>query len=1011
MMKQLTFRFFLFFSAVLAPFSKGFSQKTFPQNGVYDEREGLFAFTNATIFKSWNEKLDNATLLIRDGRIEAIGNAVTIPKEAVVLDVRGKTIYPAFIEPFGNYGMPEMPQQTQGQGGGGGGGRGAPQMLSNKKGAFSWNEALKTEFKASDVFALNEKDAEILRGVGFGAVLSHRMDGMSRGTAVMVTTANEREHSTIVKPIAAHILSFNKGTSTQNNPNSLMGGIALLRQTYLDGNWYATEGGKEERNFSLEAWNNVQSLPQIFEVSDKLEAIRAVKIANEFGKKYIIKGRGDEYQRLDAMKALNTSFILPLNFPDAYDVEDPFDALQTPLSDLKHWERAPTNAARLAKEGVEIAFTTQGLKDKKDFLKQIRLAIEAGLSEADALKAITETPAKMLGINDLGNLEKGKIANFLITSDNIFSKDAKIFHTWVNGKGYVVNDMDKPSLQGTYSFQYGKNVYKMIQVSPTGEMTVFKNDTAKVKAEVSQNRNSVTLSFTPPGEKEVVRLSGFYEGGMMRGQGQTGDGTWVTWESAPLAFTGKAETAATSPNRAGNLARFANMGEMTYPFGAYGKSELPKAERVVFKNATVWTNETDGVLQNTDVLIEGGKILQVGKNLTVSMGKTIDATGKHLTAGIIDEHSHIAISKGVNEGSQASTAEVRIADVVNSEDVNIYRQLAGGVTSSHLLHGSANPIGGQTQLIKLRWGYEPEKMKFENWDRFIKFALGENVKQSNGDIPESMRIRFPQSRMGVEQVYEDHFNRAKEYAALRKSSKTYRKDLELECLADILEKKCFITCHSYVQSEITMLLRVAEKYNVKVNTFTHILEGYKVADKMQKHGVAAAGFADWWNYKYEVYEAIPQNMAMMNQQGVLVSINSDDAEMARRLNQEAAKSMMYAGLKDEAEVFKFVTLNPAKTLHVDNRVGSIKVGKDADVVLWSDNPLSIYAKAEQTYVDGIKFFDREEDKKMQDSIRKERSRIINKMIAAKKGGAPTQPALGRAMHEYHCEDEMDEMRD
>jgi imidazolonepropionase-like amidohydrolase len=1006
MMKQLTFRFFLIFSAILTSFSTGFSQKTFPQNGIYDEREGLFAFTNATIFKSWNEKLDNATLLIRDGRIEAIGTTVTIPKEAVVLDVRGKTIYPAFIEPFGNYGMPETTPQS-----GGGGGRTTVQMLSNKKGAYSWNEALKTEFKASDVFALNEKDAEILRGVGFGAVLSHRMDGMSRGTAVMVTTANEREHSTIVKPIAAHILSFNKGTSTQNNPNSLMGGIALLRQTYLDGNWYATEGGKDERNFSLEAWNNVQSLPQIFEVGDKLEAIRAVKIANEFGKKYIIKGRGDEYQRLDAMKTLNTSFILPLNFPDAYDVEDPYDALQTPLSDLKHWERAPTNAARLVKEGIEIAFTTQGLRDKKDFLKQIRLAIEAGLSETDALKAITATPAKILGINDLGSLEKGKIANFLITSDNIFSKDAKIFHTWVNGKGYMVNDMDKPSLQGTYSFQYGKNVYKMIQVSPTGEMTVFKNDTAKVKAEVSQNRNSVTMSFIPPGEKEVVRLSGFYEGGMMRGQGQTGDGTWVTWESAPLAFTAKTETAAATPNKAGNLNRFANMGDMTYPFGAYGWSETPKSERILFKNATVWTNETDGVLQNADVLIEGGKILQVGKNLTVSMGKTVDATGKHLTAGIIDEHSHIAISKGVNEGSQASTSEVRIADVVNSEDVNIYRQLAGGVTSSHLLHGSANPIGGQTQLIKLRWGYEPEKMKFENWDRFIKFALGENVKQSNWDVPDNMRIRFPQSRMGVEQVYEDHFNRAKEYAALRKSSKTYRKDLELECLADILEKKCFITCHSYVQSEITMLLKVADKYNFKVNTFTHILEGYKVADKMQKHGVAAAGFADWWSYKYEVYEAIPQNIAMMNQQGVLVSVNSDDAEMARRLNQEAAKSMMYAGLKDEAEVFKFVSLNPAKILHVDNRVGSIKVGKDADVVLWSDNPLSIYAKAEQTYVDGIKFFDREEDKKMQDSIRKERSRIINKMIAAKKGGAPTQPAMGRAMHEYHCEDEMDEMRD
>ena len=1011
MKKQSITRFFLSLYAILLTISNSFSQKTFPQNGVYDEREGLYAFTNATIFKAWNEKLDNATLLIRDGRVEAIGTTVTIPKEAVVFDLRGKTIYPSFIEPFGNYGMPETAPQVQGQGGGGGGGpRLAVQMLSNKKGAFSWNEALKTEFKASDIFSFNEKEAELLRGVGIGAVLSHRMDGVSRGSAAVVTTANSREHSTIVKPMAAHILSFNKGTSSQNYPSSLMGGIALLRQTYLDGLWYATEAGKEERNFSLEAWNNLQSLPQIFEVTDKLEAIRAVKIANEFGKKYIIKGRGDEYQRLDAMKALNTSFILPLNFPDAYDVEDPFDALQTPLSDLKHWEMAPTNAARLAKEGLEFAFTTQGLRDKKDFLKQIRLAIEGGLSEADALKALTATPAKMLGINELGSLDKGKIANFIVTSGNIFSKDAKIFTTWVNGKSYTVNDIDKINLEGTYSFQYGKNVYKMLQVSSTGEMTVFKNDTAKVKADVSQNRNSITISFTPPGEKEIVRLSGFYENGKMLGQGQTGDGTWVSWEATPMPSTGKTEPTI-PPNKQANANRFTNLSEITYPFGAYGNKELPKSERILFKNATVWTNETEGVLQNADVVIEGGKILQIGKNLSVSTGKTIDATGKHLTAGIIDEHSHIAVARGVNEGSQASTAEVRIADVLNSEDVNIYRQLAGGVTSSHLLHGSANPIGGQTQLIKLRWGYEPEKLKFENWDRFIKFALGENVKQSNWDVPDNMRIRFPQSRMGVEQVFEDHFTRAKEYATLRKSGKTYRKDLELECLADILEKKCFITCHSYVQSEITMLIRVAEKHGFKVNTFTHILEGYKVADKMQKHGVAAAGFADWWNYKYEVYEAIPQNMAMMNQQGVLISINSDDAEMARRLNQEAAKSMMYAGLKDEAEVFKFVSLNPAKTLHVDNRVGSIKVGKDADVVLWSDNPLSIYAKAEQTYVDGIKFFDREDDKKMQESIRKERARIVNKMIVAKKSGAATQPAMGRVMHEYHCDDEADEMRD
>jgi imidazolonepropionase-like amidohydrolase len=998
--------FLLFVSVILSTFlgiQNGFSQKTFPQNGVYDERDGIFAFTNATIFKSWNEKLEGATLLIRDGRIEAIGKDVVIPKDAVAIDLKNKFIYPSFIEPFGNYGMPETMRT-------GGAGRQTQQLLSNKQGAFSWNEALKSEFKAHEAFIFNEKDAEILRGSGIGAVMTHRMDGLSRGTGAVVTTASEREHSTIVKTLAAHILSFSKGTSTQNYPSSLMGAISLFRQTYLDGQWYASAGSKEEKNFSLEAWNNLQSLPQIFEVSDKLEALRAAKIGNEFGKKYIIKGRGDEYQRLDAMKALNTAFILPLNFPDAYDVEDPYDALNTSLTDMKHWEMAPANASYLAKAGIEFTFTTQGLKDKKDFLKQIRIAIENGLSEADALKALTETPSKILGVSDLGNLNKGSFANFIITSAPVFSKESKIFHHWVQGKGYIINDMDKPSLEGTYSFQFGNNVYKMMQISATGETMVFKTDSVKTKADMSQSRSSVTLSFTPSGEKEVVRLSGSYEGGSMRGRGQLGDGTWVNWEANPMAFTGKTDAKSDVKTNAANTISSAK-GDITYPFGAYGRKELPLSERVLFKNATVWTNETEGVLKNADVLIENGKILQIGKSLTAANAKSIDATGKHLTAGILDEHSHIAITKGVNEGTQASTAEVRIADVLNSEDVNIYRQLAGGVTSSHLLHGSANPIGGQTQLIKLRWGYEPEKLKFEKWDQFIKFALGENVKQSNWDVPDNQRVRFPQTRMGVEQVFDDHFQRAKEYAALRKSGKSFRKDIELECLADILEKKCFITCHSYVQSEINMLMKVAEKYNFNVNTFTHILEGYKVADKMAKHGVAAAGFADWWSYKLEVYEAIPQNASMMNSQGVLTAINSDDAEMARRLNQEAAKSIMYSNMKDETEVWKFVTLNPAKMLHVDNRVGSIKVGKDADVVLWSDNPLSIYAKAEQTYVDGIKFFDREEDKKMQADIRTERARLVNKMLKAKKGGAATQPAMGKAMKLYECEDAEDELRD
>lgn len=436
---------------------------------------------------------------------------------------------------------------------------------------------------------------------------------------------------------------------------------------------------------------------------------------------------------------------------------------------------------------------------------------------------------------------------------------------------------------------------------------------------------------------------------------------------------------------------------------------------LLIKNVNVWTNKTDSVLLNYDVQITDGKISKIGKNLMLPNNltvKIIDGKDKHLTPGIIDEHSHIALTAGVNEGTQASSAEVRMGDVINPEDINIYRQLSGGVTCAQLLHGSANPIGGQSVLIKLRWGNSAEGLKYNNADGFIKFALGENVKQSNwGDYNS---IRFPQSRMGVEQVYNDYFTRAKEYDkqwkeylktnpkdAEKNKLNVPRKDLELEALAEILNKKRFITCHSYVQSEINMLMHVADTFGFKVNTFTHILEGYKVADKMKVHGVNASTFSDWWAYKNEVMEAIPQNASVLTRMGVNTAINSDDAEMARRLNQEAAKSVKYGGLT-ETEALKLVTLNPAKMLHIDDKVGSIEVGKTADLVLWSDNPLSVYAKADKTIIDGKIYFDREQDEKLREEIKTERARIIKKLLQEKQKGGKVERYKSKHDRLYHC---------
>ncbi len=602
------------------------------------------------------------------------------------------------------------------------------------------------------------------------------------------------------------------------------------------------------------------------------------------------------------------------------------------------------------------------------------------------------------------------IANFFISNDDIFEK-GNVIENWVQGKPYVYEKLDEKDLAGKYNLKINDHNYNL-KVDKDGDKLISsiqtigikdgKADTAKVTVKIENTRSLITLSFEPKDSHfdGMVRLSGTIdENNTWRGKGKLSNGEWVSFVATST------EKAAAKPDTAKKTPA-AKPGAITYPNIAYGRPELPAAKTMLFRNATVWTNEKQGIVQNTDVLVSGGKIVQVGKNLAAGSATVIDATGKHLTSGIIDEHSHIAISNGVNEGGQAVSAEVTIEDVVNPDDVNVYRQLSGGVTAAQLLHGSANPIGGRSAIIKLKYGYGPEQMKIPGADKFIKFALGENVKQSNwGDFN---TVRFPQTRMGVEQTMKDAFIRAKEYEA---AWKTYgskggampRKDLELETLVEILNGKRFITCHSYVQSEINMLMKLAEELNFRVNTFTHILEGYKVADKMAKHGAAGSTFGDWWAYKYEVKDAIPYNANLMQSQGVLVAINSDDAEMARRLNQEAAKSVKYGGMSEEA-AWKMVTLNPAKILHLDGHMGSVAPGKDADLVLWTDNPLSIYAKPVKTVIDGAVFYDAEEDLQLRKSIDLERERIIQAMLEVKKSGEPVKKVEPKAKHLYHCDD-------
>jgi imidazolonepropionase-like amidohydrolase len=980
-----------------------FAQQTYPVNGSFDIRPGMYAFTNANIVVNANQTISNGVLLIKDKIIQSVGTGTAIPKGYVVVDLKGKYIYPSLIDAFTSYGIPEAQRAVAA---GGGFGNRQSVFTSTKKGAYGWNESIRSETEVKSIFTIDAKKADDLRKAGFGSVNVINRDGIARGTSAAVTLIDGKENEAMLNDQTAANYSFNRGTSSNDYPSSLMGSISLLRQTYLDAAWYKNQ--KEEYNISLDMFNKQQTLPQIFEADGWANILRADKVAKEFGKTYIIKSTGDEYQRIDAVKATGATLIIPISFPKAFDVEDPTEARNLSLAQLKGWELAPTNPGVLEKAGVKFALTTFGLDAPNAFWAAIQQAITAGLTEKQALMAVTETPAAILGIGDkVGSIEKGKLANFLITSDNIFKSGNIIYENWVQGKRFVVSKMDVTDLRGTYNLNIdgiGATLLKITgtAASPMAAIERLGADSVKVNATFTRTGDWVTIGFNlkknPVGD---VRLAGYLT------------------NASPVAFSGDVivnaiaaghwsgtfkEAAREMPKRDEPAKTPVVNGALIFPFIAFGTDKLPVQEAVLLKNATVWTGEKEGILQNADVLLEGGKIKAVGKNLSAGAAKVIDATGKHITAGLIDEHSHIAGSGGINEGGQSVSAEVRIGDIINSEDVNIYRQLAGGVTTSQILHGSANSIGGQSQLIKLRWGKLPEELKFAGADGFIKFALGENVKQSSSQNNQ----RFPSTRMGVEQVFVDEFTRAKEYEkALAVKGNNVRRDLELDAIVEILNNKRFITCHSYVQSEINMLIHVADSLGFKINTFTHILEGYKVADKMKAHGIAASTFSDWWAYKMEVQDAIPYNGKIMHNVGVTTAFNSDDAEMARHLNQEAGKSVLYGGVPEE-EALKLVTLNPARMLHIDNKVGSLKAGKDADVVIWSTHPLSIYAKAEKTFVDGVAYWDMDRDVTLQAAQKAEKARIIQKLLESKNAGARTQRPTGeRQPRLYACESEED----
>jgi imidazolonepropionase-like amidohydrolase len=945
----------------------------------------VHAIVGARIVTAPGQVIARGTVVIRDGVITAVGEKVAIPADARIWKGDSLTVYAGMIDAFvtpaeapaGPAGAPRF---------------GTPAPPSPPRGAASDLSTVHPETRVVEALPLGGDQLSALRAAGFATAQVAPGRGIVRGQSAVVSLKDGAPNATVIKSDAAQVFSIEANAFAY--PASLMGGIAVIRQSLEDARWYRsvwatynkTLAGKEPpaANVSFEAMQGVIAGTQqpLFVAPDMLGVLQAGAIAQEAALKAQVVTAGDDYKRVREIAATGMPLIVPVNFPDAPDVADPDAAVEVSTEELRAWNDAPGNPAALAKNAVTFALTSAGMKDVKNFRANVAKAIARGLTADQALAAVTTVPAKLLGLDArLGTIAPGKLANLTVMRGDLFGEKSVVREVWAGGERYeVAKDETSPGGKWSIGWGHASHALEVKMDSDTTATLVVGADTLKATAvRVDDKRVRFTVKRGgDPTENFDLTAANDAISGTLSAEGGSHEvaGTRV---SEPAKPSPKDEPVVT-PVVMGNTE-------------AWRMSEPAQPAAVLVRGGTVWTAGPQGILQDTDVLIKAGKIAAIGKHLAAPAGAlTVDASGRSVAPGIIDCHSHSAILGNVNECTNSVTAEVRIRDVVNSENVNIYRQLAGGTTIMHLLHGSCNAIGGQCAVIKNRWGLPPEQLIDTDAPATIKFALGENPKQSN--FTTGLGVRYPQSRAGVEEVIREAFLRARDYRAalaeFKAGKRPYppRPDLQLDALVEILEGKRFVHSHSYRQDEILMLMRLAESLGFKVQTFQHVLEGYKVADEMATHGAGGSTFSDWWAYKYEVIDAIPYNGYLMWDRGVSVSYNSDSDDLARRLNVDAAKAIKYGGVPPE-EAIKFVTLNPAKQLKIEDHVGSLEVGKDADFAIWSGSPLSPYSHCEQTWIEGRKYFDRSEDLAGREALAKERTALIERAKKAKKsaGGA------------------------
>lgn len=949
------------------------AQTTAPTLGMDHNPPTVHAFTNATILVAPGEVLQNATLVIRNGVVESVGRRVSPPADARIWDMTGHTLTPGFIDPYTEIGQQNPREELD-------------------RGNLSWNVQLRAHLTATGEYELEDEGIEALRNQGFTSALSVPPLGIFKGETAVMSLGDGEVSERVIRPEVAQAVNLTRSWALgYSYPTSDMGGIAFIRQTLLDADWYerahnAYESNPQglqrpESNAPLEALVDAArgDQPLLFAAESDEEVIRSIRFTEEFNITPWIRGSGHEYRILDYISQYDVPIILPLEFPEKPDIDTPEDAMDEDLAELRHWYLAPENPARVAGAGIEFSLTTSEMDDLKNVLPNIRKAIHAGLDPETALAALTVNPANMLGIGEThGTLEEGKAANFIVSNGDLFTHQSSISDVWVDGHHYRVNPVPGTHLLGDW-MATSSNTMLSGNISITGtpgspKGTITINDEEVELSSVSFHDLSGRFRFSLSGEdlEGITRVTAALSGDELSGWAVLPDGQRVVWTANRTSTAdSEAPEEVSFPDRTVELADIR-------PNMEYGLESIPEQpSAILVQNATIWTMGEQGIMENADILMRDGEVVEVGQNLSAPRRATvIDAEGKHVTPGLIDPHIHSG-TDAVNEVGNAIVPEVRISDVLNINNIWMYRQLAGGLTTTHVMHGSANPIGGQNAPIKLRWGALSHDLNFENAPRTVKFALGENPKRVGNN-------RYPDTRMGTQHIIADRFSQARDYEARwNEWNETGegippRRDLRLEAIADILSGEILVQSHSYRQDGILALMRLAESYDFRIKTFHHAVEAYKVATELREHGAATAVWSDWSSFKIEAYDGTIFNAKLLTEAGVLTSLHSDNSQLASRMNWEAAK-MVYAGM-DPEDALALVTINTAKVLGLDEFVGSLEPGKHADFVIWNGDPLSTETKAEQTWIDGRKYFDLERDAELQQRIAEEQASLIQYML-------------------------------